>query len=87
MCNVLMLRDDLASRGLEFYGEPSAIVAVKTGDEALARLAEGDELVRPLIASAQQDRELGISTGRGFDELEAIDDLGEALRGGAEAEG
>lgn len=38
MSNVLALREELLRRGLEFYGDPSAIVAVKTGDEALARL-------------------------------------------------
>lgn len=38
MRNILTLREELRGRGLEFYGDPSAIVAVKTGDEALARL-------------------------------------------------
>ena len=55
----------------------------KDPDEALERLAEGDELVRPFIELARQDREKGISTGGGFDELDAIDDLREALQGGA----
>lgn len=52
----------------------------KDPDEALERLAEGDELVRPLIEQVRQRREEGITTGRGFDELEAVDDLREALR-------
>jgi 7-keto-8-aminopelargonate synthetase-like enzyme len=39
MYNVCMLRERLRARGMEVYGEPSAIVCVKTGDEALARLA------------------------------------------------
>jgi glycine C-acetyltransferase len=38
MQNVLRLRHALTSRGLEVHGDPSAIVAVKTGDEALSRL-------------------------------------------------
>ncbi len=38
MRNVVLLRENLASRDMESYGEPSAIVAVKTGDEGLARL-------------------------------------------------
>lgn len=38
MRNVLLLRDELKARGLDYYGDPSAIVAVKTGDEALARM-------------------------------------------------
>jgi hypothetical protein len=52
----------------------------KDPDEALERLAEGDELVRPLIEQVRQRREEGITTGRGFDELESVDDLREALR-------
>ena len=38
MSNVLALRGELVERGLEVYGDPSAIVAVKMGTEALARL-------------------------------------------------
>lgn len=38
MRNVLSLRATLAARGLDFYGAPSAIVAVKVGTEGLARL-------------------------------------------------
>ncbi len=36
--NVLSLRDELRGVGLEVYGDPSAIVCVKMGSEALARL-------------------------------------------------
>lgn len=39
MTNVCMLRELIRERGMGVYGDPSAIVAVKTGDEALARLA------------------------------------------------
>ena len=38
MSNILNLRGTLRARGLDFYGDPSAIVAVKTGSETLARL-------------------------------------------------
>ena len=38
MSNVLELRSQLTAAGLEYYGEPSAIVAVKMGTEGLARL-------------------------------------------------
>ena len=38
MFNVSLLREQINERGMEIYGDPSAIVAVKTGDEGLARL-------------------------------------------------
>lgn len=38
MSNIVNLRNELSVRGMDYYGEPSAIVAVKTGDEALARM-------------------------------------------------
>jgi glycine C-acetyltransferase len=38
MANVLALRGGLQRAGFEVYGEPSAIVAVKMGNEAIARL-------------------------------------------------
>ena len=38
MTNVLSLREQVRTRGMDVYGDPSAIVAVRTGDEALARL-------------------------------------------------
>jgi glycine C-acetyltransferase len=38
MANILNLRETLRARDLDFYGDPSAIVAVKMGSEALARL-------------------------------------------------
>ena len=38
MMNVLELRDRLREAGLEYYGDPSAIVCVKMGSEGLARL-------------------------------------------------
>jgi 7-keto-8-aminopelargonate synthetase-like enzyme len=38
MSNILALRAGLRSAGLEVYGDPSAIVAVKMGTEAAARL-------------------------------------------------
>jgi 7-keto-8-aminopelargonate synthetase-like enzyme len=38
MANVVHLRTRLATQGMDYYGDPSAIVAVKMGSEALARL-------------------------------------------------
>ena len=38
MRNVLKLRELIISKGMEVYGDPSAIVAVKTGAESLARM-------------------------------------------------
>ncbi len=38
MANILALRSALERAGFEVYGEPSAIVAVKMGSEAIARL-------------------------------------------------
>ena len=38
MANVLSLRDKLREVGLDYYGDPSAIVCVKMGTEGLARL-------------------------------------------------
>lgn len=38
MKNVHLLRSALTERGFEYYGDPSAIVAVKVGSEGLARL-------------------------------------------------
>jgi len=38
MANVLNLRHQLREAGLDYYGDPSAIVCVKMGTEGLARL-------------------------------------------------
>jgi 7-keto-8-aminopelargonate synthetase-like enzyme len=38
MANILTLRHQLSEEGLEYYGDPSAIVCVKMGTEGLARL-------------------------------------------------
>jgi glycine C-acetyltransferase len=38
LANVTSLRRELSGAGLEYYGDPSAIVCVKMGSEALARL-------------------------------------------------
>jgi 7-keto-8-aminopelargonate synthetase-like enzyme len=39
LSNVLSLRQELLQAGLQYYGDPSAIVCVKMGSEGLARLA------------------------------------------------
>jgi glycine C-acetyltransferase len=51
MHNVLSLRAQIRGRGMEVYGEPSAIVAVKTGDEALARMTARELPALGLIAN------------------------------------
>ena len=38
LANVISLRRELTEAGLEYYGDPSAIVCVKMGSEGLARL-------------------------------------------------
>ena len=38
MANILSLRQQLREAGLDYYGDPSAIVCVKMGTEGLARL-------------------------------------------------
>ncbi len=38
MNNILSLRSQIQQQGMDVYGDPSDIVAVKTGDEALARM-------------------------------------------------
>ena len=53
MNNVLSLRAQLVERGFEVYGDPSAIVCVKMGNEALARLVSrqlpGEHLIANLV--------------------------------------
>ncbi len=51
MNNVLALREELGRRGLEVYGDPSAIVATKAGDEALARLTARELPALGLLAN------------------------------------
>jgi 7-keto-8-aminopelargonate synthetase-like enzyme len=51
MINVLSLREHIRSRGMDVYGDPSAIVAVKTGDEALARMTSRELPELGLIAN------------------------------------
>ncbi len=38
MSNILKLREEIRALGMDCYGDPSAIVCVKTGDEGLARM-------------------------------------------------
>ena len=51
MSNILHLREEIRDRGMEVYGDPSAIVAVKTGDEALARLTARELPTLGLLAN------------------------------------
>ena len=51
MRNILSLRSKLIASGMEVYGDPSAIVSVKTGTEALARLVSRQLSHMGLIAN------------------------------------
>lgn len=51
MKNILLLREQVRIRGMDVYGSPSAIVAVKTGDEALARLTSRELPALGLLAN------------------------------------
>lgn len=79
MANVLHLRSEVASRGLETYGDPSAIVCVATGDEALARLTARElpslgllaNLVEfPAVAKGQARFRLQVMAGHSTAEVE-----------------
>ncbi len=51
MYNICMLREKIRSRDMDVYGDPSAIVCVKTGDEALARMAARELPALGLVAN------------------------------------
>jgi len=51
MRNILSLREKLVAAGMEVYGDPSAIVAVKMGTEALARLVSRELADTGLVAN------------------------------------
>ena len=51
MLNAELLREEVLGRGMEVYGDASAIVAVKTGDEARARLTARELPVLGLMAN------------------------------------
>jgi glycine C-acetyltransferase len=51
MANVLNLREELREAGLDYYGDPSAIVCVKMGTEGLARLVSKQLVELGLIAN------------------------------------
>jgi 7-keto-8-aminopelargonate synthetase-like enzyme len=51
MRNILSLREKLIASGMEVYGDPSAIVAVKMGTEALARLVSRQLAHAGLVAN------------------------------------
>jgi 7-keto-8-aminopelargonate synthetase-like enzyme len=51
MTNVCLLREHIRGRGMQVFGDPSAIVAVRCGDEALARLAARELPALGLIAN------------------------------------
>jgi glycine C-acetyltransferase len=79
LCNADLLREEVRSRGMEVYGDPSAIVAVKTGDEARARLTARElpalglmaNLVEyPAVPKGQARFRLQIMAGHDVSEIE-----------------
>lgn len=80
MKNVLLLRQQLSVRGMDVYGDPSAIVGVKTGDEALARMTARalpdlgliSNLVEfPAVAKGQARFRLQVMAGHTPEEIQA----------------
>lgn len=80
MRNILSLREQLKERGMEVYGDPSAIVGVKTGDEALARMTARalpdlgliSNLVEfPAVGKGQARFRLQVMAGHTSDEIAA----------------
>jgi 7-keto-8-aminopelargonate synthetase-like enzyme len=51
LANVISLRRELKEAGLDYYGDPSAIVCVKMGSEGLARLVSRQLPERGLVAN------------------------------------
>jgi 7-keto-8-aminopelargonate synthetase-like enzyme len=51
LANVISLRRELNEAGLDYYGDPSAIVCVKMGSEGLARLVSRQLPERGLVAN------------------------------------
>jgi 7-keto-8-aminopelargonate synthetase-like enzyme len=51
LANVISLRRELHEAGLDYYGEPSAIVCVKMGSEGVARLVSRQLPERGLVAN------------------------------------
>lgn len=83
MANIRLLREHIRARGMEVYGDLSAIVAVRTGDEALARLAAREmpalgliaNLVEyPAVAKGQARFRLQVMAGHSRAEIEAAAD-------------
>ena len=84
MENVLTLRDEVRRRGMDVHGDPSAIVAVKTGDEKLARLTARElpglgllaNLVEfPAVAKGQARFRLQVMAGHSIEEVTAAAEL------------
>lgn len=83
MANVCLLRDHIRARDMEVYGDPSSIVAVRTGEEALARLAAREmpglgliaNLVEyPAVAKGKARFRLQVMAGHSEAEIEAAAD-------------
>jgi 7-keto-8-aminopelargonate synthetase-like enzyme len=84
MNNVLTLREQVRERGMEVYGDPSAIVAVKAGDEAFGRLTARElpalgllaNLVEyPAVDRGQARFRLQVMAGHSADDVKAAAEL------------
>jgi glycine C-acetyltransferase len=64
MRNVLDLRASLRESGFDYYGEPSAIVAVKMGTEGLARLVSRQLVEKGLLANLVEYPAVGKGAAR-----------------------
>jgi 7-keto-8-aminopelargonate synthetase-like enzyme len=87
MNNIVSLRAQIRARGMDVYGDPSAIVAVKTGDEALARMTSRalpelgliSNLVEyPAVGKGQARFRLQVMAGHTAEEITAAADRMEA---------
>lgn len=64
MANVLELRRQVRAAGLDYYGDPSAIVAVKMGSEGLARLVSRELPELGLLANLVEYPAVGKGAAR-----------------------
>ncbi|MCO5093560.1 aminotransferase class I/II-fold pyridoxal phosphate-dependent enzyme [Bosea sp. (in: a-proteobacteria)] len=64
MANVLELRRQVREAGLDYYGDPSAIVAVKMGSEGLARLVSRELPELGLLANLVEYPAVGKGSAR-----------------------
>jgi 7-keto-8-aminopelargonate synthetase-like enzyme len=94
MANVLQLRAALQNAGFEVYGDPSAIVSVKIGDEGLARLMSrrlpalgiiANLVEYPAVAKGNARFRLQVQAAHTADQVRAVvHGLGQAMEGASQ---